>query len=267
MVSTVFTLGEGVRIACDASVERTDTVTRWVGAVGFRVSAAPAARAPVVESRDDGGDSLRFDGATRVLREVYLTRPRALAMDSERLEALRSAPEVEGTMVLCEGASGFALPPTERALYDISLDLYAAVVGTWIDEAPIGVLVAVPASEHLAFLFSEGRYVGWRVRAPMDVVCPMEYPPERPVEVAGEEHRGRLAALLYDWMTIDGQSVVRPDLVDDSDEVAHMVGVRARARALAECAPASAHDVTAAVAREVAAQVHWAWGFFRVGEE
>ncbi|MDB4932522.1 MAG: hypothetical protein JWM10_5006, partial [Myxococcaceae bacterium] len=75
-----------------------------------------------------------------------------------------------------------------------------------------------------------------------------------------------LTALLYDWMCIDAGARVRPDLATDPDDIAHMVALRDRARALAESARLAGDEAVAGVAADVAAHVHWSWGFFRVGE-
>lgn len=263
-----FDLAEGVRVACDPAATAVVTATRWVVTAGFQTQpvGGRARGTTAVESRDEGGDTLRFDANSRVLSDAFVTRPRSVASDPAPLAAVRDAKELPGSLVLLEGASGFAVEPTSLALYDTTLDCFAAVTSHWGEDPERSPPEAAMVSEHMALLFAGGRYVGWRVRWPLDVVCPMSWPFESPVEVADGPRRDLLGVLLYDWMTIDAQSVVRPDLVDDPEDIAHMVGLRHRARALAGQWPESRWDVIPSVARDVAAQVHWAWGFFRVGE-
>ena len=93
----------------------------------------------------------------------------------------------------------------------------------------------------------------------------MGWPEVRDATAPSGVSRDELAALLYDWMSIDAGSVVRPDEARDDEDTAHMRGVRDRARALA-ATDACAGDAVAEVARDVAAHMHWSWGFFRVSE-
>ncbi|MEZ4407566.1 MAG: hypothetical protein R3A52_13975 [Polyangiales bacterium] len=123
----------------------------------------------------------------------------------------------------------------------------------------------MPLSEHAALLIDEGAVVGWRVLDPLAHARAMGWPESRDPSPVSAARRATLAGVLYDWITIDGGAVVRPDEASDPEEIAHMVAVRDRAREIADVHPGDADDA-ADVARDVAAHIHWSWGFFRVGE-
>jgi hypothetical protein len=207
---------------------------------------------------DDDGDALRFDAETRALREVYLTRPARHRLDDALLALAASAPVASGVLRV-DSAAPFTLGPMDVALFDVSLGVFAAVRAEV--SADVGPLTAVAASPHLALLFAEGVYVGWRVLDPAAHARPMGWPEAREADGVDDARAASLRALLYDWMVIDASPRVHPVDAASPDEVEHMTALRDRARALAE----GGDDVVSGVARDVAAHAHWSWGFYRLG--
>ena len=235
--------------------------TRWSGALAFRARWSADLTHPTwsVEGclgADDDGDALRFDATTRALREVYLARPSRTAADVALLARVRSVAPRRGQLALAAEVSSVSLPPMEFALFDVSLDVLAAVPAA----LPEGELTAVAVTDALALLFVDGVYVGWRVTDPVAYARPMGWPD---AERGGPpSRREALTALLHDWMVIDATDRPRPDEVEDPEDIAHMTALRARARALA--VPGEPGDPTPGVAKDIGAHVHWGWGFFRV---
>lgn len=263
-------LTDDAAITVSAGETAPETTTLWSGALAFRTrwrSDRQGVAWSVDEgfgARDDGGDTLRFELGTRRLREAYLRRPSALLRDPRWLAAAVAAPAREGVVRLATG-DGFALPTTDVAAFDTSLAAFVALRGDVVAEASPHAFEAVAISPDVALLFVARRYVGWRVLDPVRHARPMGWPEVRDAVAPSGSSRDELAALLYDWMSIDAGSVVRPDEARDDEDTAHMRGVRDRARALAATDPC-AGDAVAEVARDVAAHMHWSWGFFRVSE-
>lgn len=239
-------------------------VTRWSGATAFRarwrddLSRGAWNVDGCVGADDDEGDGLRFDPATRALREVYLHRPARVSADEETLSRVRAVAPDDGVLRLPEAVSTFVLPRARYALFDVSLDVLAA----FVDAPGEGALRAVALTDALALLFVDGAYVGWRVRDPVSQARPMGWPDVQ--ESRAPAQRDALAALVHDWMAIDATTRPRPDEVTDEEEIAHMTALRDRARSLA--AQGDGSDPGAGVARDIGAHIHWSWGFFRVGE-
>jgi len=259
-----FTLASGVTVTLDPAATAPETSTLWSGAVAFRArwrSDRYALEWTVdgcVGCVDDDGDALRFDAATRALREVYLTRPARHRIDEALLARAAEAPVAPGVLRL-DGAAPFTLAPMDVALFDVSLGAFVALrEGVTAEGAA---LTAVEASPHLALLFLEGDYVGWRVLDPAAHARPMGWPEAREAEAVDAVRADALRALLYDWMVIDASPRVHPVDAASPDEVEHMTGLRDRARSLAE----GGDDVVSGVARDVAAHAHWSWGFYRLG--
>lgn len=250
-------------------------VTLWSGAQAFRVrrasdraTSAWSADGTVGSREADEGDALRFDATTRALRECWLTRPARTAFDEGVWRAAMEVPAAVGGLTLAAG-EGFALAAMEVAVYDLGLTGFAALRASDFAAGASGLdgWTAVAVSAEVALLFDgQGRWAGWRVRDPVSRARPMGWPDVREEPPQEGATRDALVALLYDWMCIDAGERVRPDLATDPDDIAHMVSLRARARALAESAAAAGDQATAGVAGDVAAQVHWSWGFFRVAE-
>lgn len=267
--ATVVALGGGASARFEDQTPEA-AVTLWSGALAFRTRWS-ADRVSIAWTTDgcigtpgDDGDALRFDPRTRRLRETYFNRPRAVRIDAERLERVRALDERRGVMVLSPERDLVTLEPTRAALFDVDLAVFAALT-----ERALGGLdgrwEALRVSPELAIVTIDGAYAGWRVRAPATLARPMGWPEVREARPSGEAHLATLTGLLYDWMTIDAQTRVRPDEASDPEDIAHMVSVRDRARALAEVSVGE-NDPVADVARDIAAHIHWGWGFFRVGE-
>ena len=158
-----------------------------------------------------------------------------------------------------DGDAPFTLEPMDVALFDVSLATFVALREGVSVDGPA--LTAVAASPHVALLFLDGDYVGWRVRDPAAHARPMGWPEAREAEAADVARAAALRALLYDWMVIDASPRVHPVDAASPDEVEHMTALRDRARTLAE----GGDDVVSGVARDVAAHAHWSWGFYRLG--
>ena len=271
----VRTLAAGVIARVAASAGAPAMVTLWSGAQAFRARWATDrgghgwTSAGCVGSREtDDGDALRFDAATRVLREVWLTRPGRVAFDEDVWRAALALPATPGTLTLIAG-DDFALPAMDVGVFDLGLMGYVALRAEAFAAGvlPFARWTALAVSAEMALLFDEGgRWSGWRVLDPVARVRPMGWPDVRETPPEAGEAREALTVLLYDWMCIDAGARVRPDLATDPEDIAHMVSLRARTRALAESAKRDGYDAVGGVAADVAAHVHWSWGFFRVGE-
>lgn len=269
------TLAEGVTARVGPSSCASELATLWSGAQAFRARLAVDRVRPewtsdqCVGSREtDDGDALRFDAATRRLREVWLTRPSRVAFDEAVWRAAMDLPTEQGALTL-EAGDGFALPAMAVGVFDLGLKGYVALRAEAFAAGAdaLSRWSALAVSAELALLFDEGgRWSGWRVRDPVTRVRPMGWPDVRETPLREGASRDALTALLYDWMCIDAGPRVRPDLATDPDDIAHMVSLRARARALAEEAKREWDDAVSGVAADVAAHVHWSWGFFRVPE-
>lgn len=266
-------LGDGVVVRLRTRATPRPAATLWSGAVDFRTrwQSDRAGMSWNVDgllgSRDDeGSDALRFDPITRELRESSLRRPKRRRVDAELLARVASLPVTAGALHLVSG-DGFTLAPMDVSLYDTDLGCFVALREGYADRASTEGLSprAVPLSEHAALLIDEGAVVGWRVLDPLSHARAMGWPESRDPSAVSAARRATLAGVLYDWITIDGGAVVRPDEASDPEEIAHMVAVRDRARELADVHPGAADDA-ADVARDVAAHIHWSWGFFRVAE-
>ncbi len=247
-------------------------VTRWNGGRDVRARAPSDLGAPtwnvdgLVGTTDDEGDGARFDPASRALRELYLRRPLRHAVGDALLRAIASldAPRVE--IALAPGCAALTLPSCEVALFDTSLGTLIA-----LDDATLVAcgddargLSALTVGEGLALLVREARCVGWRLTDPVSHARPMGWPDTREAPPLDDDARAALTALLYDWMVIDALPRIDP-VGADEEEIAHMVALRDRARALSPAGPATL-DRVGGVARDIAAHVHWSWGFFRVRE-
>lgn len=257
-------IAPGVPLRFTPEADHAPMVTRWSGATAFRARRRADLGAPgwsvegCVGADDDDGDALRFDGDDRSLREVFLRRPARCVVDDELLARLRLVDAAPGALHLPREVGAFSLPRTAVALFDVSLDVLAALTA-----APgEGALFAVAVTDALALLFEGERYVGWRVTDPVSQLRPMGWPEVH--EGGALTQRDALAALVHDYMVIDASPRPRPDEVTDPDDIAHMVSLRERARSLA--AQGDPDDRRPGVARDIGAHVHWAWGFFRVGD-
>jgi hypothetical protein len=266
----------GVRVRVDARASRREVSTLWSGALAFRTRwrqdrfGVEWSVDGCIGSREGDGDAMRFDAVTRALRETYLARPARVRADEALLAHLAALEASPGELVLAPDVVEFTLDPADVALFDLALATFVGLRADWIERRRDAVvsgstpgLDAVSVSRHVALLFDENAYVGWRVRDPLACVRPMGWPEAREAAPIPEAHRARLAALVYDWMTVDAAPRVAPAEASDPEEVAHLVAIRERARELAE-EPCAELDPTAAVARDIAAHIHWGWGFFRV---
>ncbi len=265
-------LSPGVSMTRDPGVEPVPTVTLWSGASAFRTRWTIDRRNPAwtvddgPATRDDGGDVFRFDSTSGRLREAWLARPSAVRVNGALHDAIARCPTTRGSLsIACEVPLG-ALPNGGYALYDITLGCYVALRAGDFDglsaESPFR---AIAVSPEVALVFVGGRYVGWRVTDPVSCVRPMGWPEPRDGAIPSGVLRERLVSLLYDWMTLDAAPKVRPYEALDAEDIAHLVSVRDRARELAMVATEDG-DPTAGVGRDVAAQIHWGWGFYRVPE-
>ncbi len=271
-----FELAPGAVVVLDPAAEVSPAVSFWSGALAFRTRWAADRRTATwttegcLGSRDEGGDVLRFDPGTRRVRETWLSRPSSVRIDARLLAAVEAAPCVPGVPTLHPDATDFACPPMAAALFDVALGCYAAVTaplahGGIAALGSPGELRAAAITAHVHLLFAGGRCVGWRVLDPVTHARPMGWPEPREGAVPAGPRRTELTALLYDWMTLDASARVRPDEAADPDEIAHLVAVRDRARRLAALT-APDDDPVPGVARDIAAHVHWSWGFFRLGD-
>lgn len=253
---------------CDAP----SLLTRWSGGRDVRARAPSDLAAPawsvegLVGTSDDEGDGARFDPASRALRELYLRRPLRHAVADAPLRAIAAIEASPAHLTLAPEVTSLALPSREVALFDTSLAalvaLDAAALAACGDDAR-GVS-ALAVGDGLALLVCDERCVGWRLTDPIAHVRPMGWPDAREAPPLDGDAREALGALLYDWMVIDALPRIDP-VGADGDEIAHMVALRDRARALVP-EGALPSDRVAGVARDIAAHVHWSWGFFRVGE-
>ncbi len=269
------TLAPGVTVRLDRSAPAPESVTRWNGALAFRTRLRAdltdpswSAENSIGTPDDDEGDAARFAPQTRALRELYLNRPIALRFDDVTLRRVSDVVDEEGALTLAPEVGTFSLAPADEALFDVSLASLVALRRGVADTLSAGAagLRAVRVSPHVSLLFVAGRYVGWRVRDPLSQVRPMGWPEAREAAALDARARDALASVLYDWMVIDASPRVAPAEAADPDEIAHMVSLRERARALAErAAEADERDPTPGVARDVAAHVYWSWGFYKVG--
>ncbi len=261
-------IAAGARVRVDARASRREVSTLWNGALAFRTRwredrfGSEWSVDGCIGSREGDGDAMRFDAVTRALRETYLARPARVRADEELLARVASLDASPGALVLAPDAVEFTLEPMDVALFDLALATFAGLRADWIERRRDALVTgaapeldAVSVSRHVALLFDESVYVGWRVRDPLACVRPMGWPEAREAAVIPEAHRARLAALVYDWMTVDAAPRVAPAEARDPEEIAHLVAIRERAREL---------DPTAEVARDIAAHIHWGWGFFRV---
>jgi hypothetical protein len=219
----------------------------------------------LVATHDAGREVLRFDPDTGVLREAFLPRPGALLRDDALLAAVASAERVPGSLKLSTRVRGEALTACVQALFPLDLAVLAAVTEELARAGPSASLWAVGLAPGVDLLLFEGRWAGWRALDPVSFLRPMGWPEPREGRAPDPGLRGALVDLVYDWMTLDAGERPRPDEVTDPEEIAHLVGLRERARSLArEAVPEG--DPTAGVAQDIAAQVHWGWGFFRVAD-
>ncbi|MBL8604126.1 MAG: hypothetical protein JNK72_19515 [Myxococcales bacterium] len=272
-----FALTEGVTLALEDTPPR-EIVTLWSGAQAIRtrwrsdLTNGPEWNHPdTIGSADTGHDVLRFDPASGALRETWFARPRVLRHDPALVEATRNAAPVAGTLVWVERGPEFEPPLTRECLFSSDLSLAAGFTGAFLDglgEGPaLPSLGAVAVSESVAILVSDGVYVGWRALDPLLAVRPMGWPELRQSEGPRREHREALAALVLQWITLDARGVVRPDETEDAAALRDMRKVRDEARRLAALETSlSPNDPLPGVARDIAADVHWRWGFFRVAE-
>jgi hypothetical protein len=265
----------GVRVLLDPRAARREISTLWNGALAFRTRwredrfGNEWSVDGCIGSREGDGDAMRFEAVTRVLRETYFARPARVRADEELLARIAALEPAPGGLVLAPDAVEFTLEPMDVALFDLALATFAGLRADWIERRRDAVIAgAAPGldarsiSRHVALLFEDGACVGWRVRDPLACVRPMGWPEAREAAIP-EAHRARLAALVYDWMTVDAAPRVAPAEASDPEEIAHLVAIRERARELAE-EPCAELDPTAEVARDIAAHIHWGWGFFRV---
>jgi GNAT superfamily N-acetyltransferase len=269
------TLAPGVTLRLDRAAPPPASVTRWNGALAVRTRLRDdltdpswSAENSVGTPEDDEGDGARFAPQTRALRELYLNRPATLRYDDATLRQVSDLGDDEGALTLAPEVGAFSLAPADEALFDVSLASLVALRRGVADALAGGAagLRAVRVSPHVSLLFLAGAYAGWRVRDPLSQVRPMGWPEAREPAPLDARAREALASVLYDWMVIDASPRVAPAEASDPDEVAHMVSLRERARALAEGArEADECDPAPGVARDVAAHVFWSWGFYKVG--
>ncbi len=260
-----------VRFTPDApSVER---VARWSGAQAIRTRWRADLASPgwsvdeCVGTSDDDGDAMRFDPKTGALRETWFNRPSELRFDDALLARVSSTSDRDGVLIVVDRTKSFALPPTEVALFDVSLACLVALrreaaesLSGGADALSIGLCSGVSA------LFVDGRYAGWRARDPLALARPMGWPETREPRPLDEDERAKLASLLYDWMVIDASPRIDPADAKDPEDIAHMLALRQRVRALAEIeGDADERNPAPGVARDVAAQILWGWGFYKIG--
>ncbi len=272
--SEMFQLADGVTAVLVASAPTPATVARWSGAQAIRtrwrddLSASGWSVEGCVGTRDDDGDALRFDPSTGMLREVYLGRPAALRFDDALLAAVAALPDREGALTVSVTTPPFELGATDFALFDVSLSCLVALRAEAVEALTNGdaSATALRLSDRVSLVFVRGRYAGWRARDPIAIARPMGWPEGREPRALTEAERASLTSLVYDWMVIDASPRIEPADATDPDDIAHMTGVRERARALSECdAEADERDPVAGVARDVAAQILWGWGFYKIG--
>ncbi len=271
--SSALVLADGVTVRLDPDAD--PLVTLWNGAQAFRArrpsdrTLASWSADDTVGSREvDDGDALRFDATTRRLRECWLTRPSRVAFDEDVWRAAMSLEVTPAVLTLTSG-DGFALPAMEVGVFDLALSGYVALRASDLaaGASSLSGWTAAMVSPEVALLFdASGRWSGWRVHDVVSRARPMGWPDVREEPIPPGTSRDALTALLYDWMCIDAGDRTRPDLAVDPDDIAHMVSLRGRARSLADAAGAAGDAAVAGVASDVAAQVYWSWGFFRVGD-
>lgn len=277
-IESNFTIEDGAVVCLRTINGMHDTVTLWSGGMDFRVRWQSDRRGSewtvegCVGTRDtgdrEGTDTLHFDRGTGELREVILRRPRERRVSAEVLGALERLPVREGSLWWRSG-DGFTLTSMQLGLYDTDLAVFIALR----DEDTLSSLetqrvteremCAVALSREVALFLHGDRVIGWRVRDPVSWLRAMGWPESRDPRELSAARREKLTAVIYDWMTIDAGGVVRPDEAQCEEEIEHMVALRERARALSDV-PSEARDDAAEVARDIAAHIHWSWGFFRV---
>jgi hypothetical protein len=219
----------------------------------------------LVSTEDLGREVLRFDPDSGALREAFLPRPGAVLREDGLLAAVASAQRLPGSLRLSSRVRGEALPPCAAALFPLDLGILAAVTEEVLGATEPRSLTCVAVAPGVDFLVLEGRWAGWRALDPVSLLRPMGWPEQREAGTPEAALRSALVDLVYDWMTLDAGPRPRPDEVTDPEEIAHLVSFRERARALAGTR-APEGDPTPGVARDIAAQVHWGWGFFRIAE-
>lgn len=274
-----YVLVDGVELLREVRADTPAVSTLWSGAQALRTRwrgdrmDGAWSRDECLGSLDAGGDVLRFDPDTLRIRETYLVRAPTARIDAALWEAVRTAPTLDGTLSLDAEARAvaFEVPSAAEGLFDVELRCLAGLTAAYLERRAeaegdtVPPLEAVPVSSVVSLLFSAGRYVGWRALNPIVAVRPMGWPEVRESPTPDPAHRDALVALLHAWMTVDAQGALRPDEVDDPSLLAPMLAVRDQARALAalDLDPA---DPIPGVARDIAADVHWRWGFFRLGD-
>lgn len=258
----------------DASTRGPAAVARWSGAQAIRtrwrddLTSTGWSVEGAIGTADDDGDTMRFDAVTGQLRETYLNRPAALLVDDALLARVSALTAHEGALSIAPSTAPFSLPVTDVALFDVSLACLSALRRDAIDllARDEGDTLAVPLGDGVSLLFVEGRYAGWRALDPIARARPMGWPEGRDPRPLRDEERAALTSLVYDWMVIDASPRIEPVDATDPDEIAHMTTLRERARALSEAAHArDERDPIAGVARDIAAQILWGWGFYKVG--
>lgn len=270
MVSTV-TLGPGTVVEVVPGDAPEPSRGLWSGAQALRTRWARDLTdwawsvEGLISTEDCGREALRFDPATGALREAFFPRPSGLLREDGLLQAIATAERVPGSLRLATRVRGEALTPCTTALFPLDLGLLAAVTDEVARAPEPPTLTCVAVATGVDLLVLEGRWAGWRAVDPVRLLRPMGWPELREPEGPEEPLRRALVDLVYDYMTLDAGPRPRPDEVSDPEEIAHLVSFRERARALADTA-VPAGDPTPGVARDIAAQIHWGWGFFRVAE-
>lgn len=270
----VFQLADGVPAVFLASAETPATVARWSGAQAIRtrwrddLSASGWSVEGCVGTRGDDGDALRFDPTTGLLREAYLGRPVALRFDDALLARVAALPDHDGALTVSVTTPPFELGATDFALFDVSLGWLVALRTESVEALSHGdaSVTAVRLCDRVSIVFANGRYAGWRARDPIAIARPMGWPEGREPRALTDAERASLTSLVYDWMVIDASPRIEPAEAEDPEDIAHMTALRERARALSESeGEADERDPVAGVARDVAAQILWGWGFYKIG--
>jgi GNAT superfamily N-acetyltransferase len=272
--SRSLSLTADVTVAFDASTRGPATVARWSGALAIRTRwrddliTTGWSVEGAIGTGDDEGDTMRFDAVTGQLRETYLNRPVGLLVDDALLARVNALTPREGALSIAPSTAPFSLAVTDVALFDVSLACLAALRRDAVDRLARGEAdaFAVSVGDGVSLLFVDGRYAGWRARDPIALARPMGWPEGRDPRALRDDEREALTSLVYDWMVIDASPRIEPVDATDPDEIAHMTTLRERARALSEAAgERDERDPVAGVARDIAAQILWGWGFYKVG--
>ncbi|MFO0653111.1 MAG: GNAT family N-acetyltransferase [Polyangiales bacterium] len=270
----VFQLADGVSAVFIPSAQTPETVARWSGAQAIRtrwrddLSASGWSVEGCVGTRGDDGDALRFDPTTGLLREAYLGRPVALRFDDELLARVAALPDHEGALTVSVTTPPFELAATDFALFDVSLGWLVALRAEAVEAlaGDAASVTAVRLCDRVSIVFASGRYAGWRARDPVAIARPMGWPEGREPRELSADERAALTSLVYDWMVIDASPRIEPAEAEDPEDIAHMTALRERARALSERdGDADERDPVGGVARDVAAQILWGWGFYKIG--